>query len=126
PAQLDDPERNFTLSAEAIARINPNTRTAPVFRSKADAELTAKIYSRVPVLIDDTKGRDGNPWGVEFRQGLFNMTSDSGLFRTAAQLAEAGFIRDGTDWIASEGLRPPQAPLDLAGGRDDRSLPLAG
>jgi hypothetical protein len=48
PAQLAEPERNFTLSPEQIAAINPNTNTAPVFRSRADAELTAKIYSRAP------------------------------------------------------------------------------
>ncbi len=99
PAQLAEPERNFTLSPEEIAAINPNTNTAPVFRSRADAELTAKIYSRAPVLIDETKGKSGNPWGVEFRQGLFNMTSDSDLFRTAAQLAAEGYVRDGVDWV---------------------------
>src|SRR5690606_7172805 len=42
--QLLNAERNFTLSSDQIARLNPNTRTAPVFRSRADAELTAKIY----------------------------------------------------------------------------------
>ena len=99
PSQLAEPDRNFTLSAEAIALLNPNTKTAPVFRSRADAELTAKIYANAPVLIAETNGAAGNPWGVEFRQGLFNMTSDSGLFRTAAQLNEDGWQRDGTDWV---------------------------
>ncbi|MBW7057828.1 N-6 DNA methylase [Paracoccus bogoriensis] len=99
PARLAEPERSFTLSSEAIAAINPNTRTAPVFRSRADAALTARIYARVPVLIDEGKGAEGNPWGVEFRQGLFNMTSDSHLFRTAAQLADGGFARAGADWL---------------------------
>ena len=99
PAQIADSERNFTLSPETISRLNPNTRTAPVFRSRADAELTAKIYAHAPVLIDESKGMDGNPWRVEFRQGLFNMTSDSHLFRTAKQLSEDGFLREGTDWI---------------------------
>src|SRR5690606_23032978 len=99
PAQLAEPERSFALTPETIAAINPNTRTAPVFRSRADAELTAKIYAHAPVLIEEGKGAAGNPWSVEFRQGLFNMTSDSGLFRTAAQLAEAGFRREGSDWL---------------------------
>lgn len=98
PGQLAEPERNFTLSPEQIAAINPNTLTAPVFRSRADAELTAKIYQNAPVLIEESKGDDGNPWGIQFRQGLFNMTSDSHLFRTAPQLEEAGFVRSGTDW----------------------------
>ncbi|MGH2341813.1 Eco57I restriction-modification methylase domain-containing protein [Segnochrobactraceae bacterium EtOH-i3] len=95
--QITDPERNFTLSPEAIAAINPNTRTAPVFRSRADAELTAKIYARAPVLIDESKGAAGNPWGVSFL-AMFHMSNDSGLFRTAAQLAAAGCVRVGTDW----------------------------
>ncbi len=63
PFQLTEPERRFTLSAEDIARINPNTKTAPIFRSRADAELTAKIYARLAVLIDEAKGTAGNPWG---------------------------------------------------------------
>ena len=31
-----------------------------------DAELTKKIYSRVPVLIDEALGEQGNPWGIKF------------------------------------------------------------
>jgi len=122
-AQLIDPERRFTLTPADIARINPNTRTAPVFRSRADAELTAKIYARVPVLIDETKGKDGNPWGLSF-MAMFHMSNDSHLFRTAAQLEAAGYQRDGTDWVLPEGIRPRQQPTDLAGGHDAQSLDL--
>ena len=107
PAQSTEPERNFALTPSAISAINPNTKTAPVFRSRADAELTAKIYSRVPVLIDEGKGAAGNPWGIEFRQGLFNMTSDSGLFRTAAELRDAGYAREETDWVSPGGRYIP-------------------
>lgn len=105
PAQLEQAERRFTLSPAQIARINPNTKTAPVFRARRDAELTAAIYDRVPVLIDENKGDAGNPWGVEFRQGLFNMTSDSGLFSTAKQLEADGLARDGSDWVKEAGAR---------------------
>lgn len=123
---LGDIERRFVLTPADIARINPNTKTAPVFRSRADAELTARIYARVPVLIDETRGPASNPWGISFSQGLFNMTSDSSLFRTAAQLAEAGYVRQGTDWVAPPGLAPRQVALDLAGGWDTRGLDLQG
>ncbi len=109
PAQLAEPERNFTLSPEQIAAINPNTKTAPVFRSRWDAELTAKIYRNAPVLIDEDKGPAGNPWGVSFMR-MLDMSNDSGLFRTAADLEKAGFVRDGTDWVA-EGARPAQGAL---------------
>ena len=122
PAQLAEPERNFTLGPEQIAAINPNTRTVPVFRSRADAELTAKIYANAPILIEEGKGREGNPWGIEFRQGLFNMTSDSGLFRTARQLAEVGFARESTDWVRSD--QCPSQGVRAGDKIDGGSLPL--
>jgi N-6 DNA Methylase len=122
-AHLADDERRFRLTPAEISAINPNTKTAPIFRSRTDAELTAKIYARVPVLIDDGKGVAGNPWGVSF-MAMFHMSNDSGLFRTAAQLRDAGFARDGSDWVAPDGLKPRQRALELAGGRDDRSLPM--
>ena len=81
-AQLVDPQRSFTLNPEDITRFNPNTHTCPVFRSQKDAEITKSVYQRVPVLWEECKP-DGNPWGIESRQGLFNMTSASGLFRDA-------------------------------------------
>jgi hypothetical protein len=92
-------ERRFTLSKSDIERINPNTKTAPVFRTRSDAELTAKIYARVPVLIDESKRIAANPWGVSFHSRLWHMAEDSAWFRTAAQLAAAGFVSDGGDWI---------------------------
>jgi hypothetical protein len=124
--EFHDPRRHFFLSRAEIATINPNTITAPIFRTSTDAELTASIHARVPVLIDETKGKHGNPWGVDFRQGLFNMTSDSGLFQTSAQLAGVGFVRKGCDWFAPDGMRPRQGALALPAGYDNRSLALDG
>lgn len=122
PAQLEDIRRRFTLSPADIENINPNTKTAPVFRSRKDAELIASIYDRVPVLIDDgmggKPGEPGNSWGIEFRQGLFNMTSDSGLFRTAEQLAAEGWERQGTNWVRCPHRGRNAAHLDLTTGRD--------
>ncbi|TXD99442.1 N-6 DNA methylase [Mitsuaria sp. TWR114] len=88
PTQIHDPRRRFRLSAEDFTLLNPNTRTCPVFRSERDAELTKKIYGAAPVLLAEAVLDDDgqlvrpelNPWGVSFSQGLFNMTSDSGLF----------------------------------------------
>lgn len=102
PAQLAETERNFTLSPEQIAAINPNTRTAPVFRSRWDAELTAKVYSRVPVLVKESEGQQGNAWGANFMT-MFHMSNDSGIFRTAADLEAEGLIRYGIDWVAGSG-----------------------
>jgi N-6 DNA Methylase len=124
--QLAEPERRFTLSIEDIARINPNTKTAPVFRTQADAELTAKIYARVPILIEEAMGTEGNPWGLTIHTRIWHMTEDSEWFRTAAELSKSGFVREGTEWLPSESWSPRQAPLGLRGGSDDRSLPLVG
>ena len=123
PAQRAEPQRNFTLSPEQIAAINPNTRTASVFRSRADAELTAKIYANAPVLIDESKGQQGNPWDVRFNT-MFHMSNDSGLFRTARQLADAGFVREGVDWVRP-GPMPRQAVSEVEGAGAN-SLPLPG
>ncbi len=99
--QLDEVERRFTLTAGQISRINPNTKTAPVFRSRADAELTAKLYGRAPVLIEERPselGGDVNPWGITF-QRMFDMSNDSGIFRDPQRLELEGWTRDGTDWV---------------------------
>lgn len=105
-SQLTESERNFTLRPETIARLNPNTLTAPTFRSRSDAELTVKIYSNAPVLIEEEKGPQGNPWGVSFAR-LFDMANDSGLFRTAPQLKRDGWKRDHSDWVKGSGRYVP-------------------
>ncbi|MBE9013911.1 hypothetical protein IQ250_27355 [Pseudanabaenaceae cyanobacterium LEGE 13415] len=78
---LENPQRVFELSAEEIALLNPNTLTCPVFRTKADAELTKKIYDRVPVLENEKTGQ--NPWGISF-MSMFHMSNDSGLFENSS------------------------------------------
>jgi len=86
---LADVGRHVTLAADDFALLNPNTGTCPIFRSRRDAELTRAIYRRVPILVNEARGEDTNPWGASFMQGLFNMASDSGLFRTREQLENA-------------------------------------
>ena len=57
-AHLRETERRFSLSADEIALLNPNTRTCPVFRSRRDAELTKAIYRRIPNFKLDESGKD--------------------------------------------------------------------
>jgi hypothetical protein len=118
------PGKRFRLSGADIARINPNTLTAPIFRSHGDALLTRSIYDRVPVLIRLSE-ESGNPWGISLMR-MFDMATDSGLFRTSEQLAAEGLVRDGVDWVGQPGIAPRQAVLAIAGGRDTVSLPLDG
>ncbi|MCL4744330.1 MAG: N-6 DNA methylase [Burkholderiaceae bacterium] len=81
PEQVHEVHRQFMLSAEDFRLINPNTRTCPVFRSRADADLTKKIYSGVPVLLREAEDghREVNPWSIKFAS-MFHMSNDSNLF----------------------------------------------
>ncbi len=82
---LQDAERRYYLSADDIARINPNTKTAPIFRTKSDAALTAKIYERMPLVLPDN-GKP--PFAVELIQNFFSGSNavDAKLFSNAALL----------------------------------------
>jgi len=99
--QLAESERRFSLSLADIARINPNTKTAPVFRSRADAELTAKIYARACPLIDVSLGEEigqaGNPWNLDVHSRFIHVSEDSGRFRRLSDLAPMGSQRD--HWV---------------------------
>jgi hypothetical protein len=77
---LSDLRRCFSLSEDEIVLLNPNTRTAPIFRSRMDAELTKKIYRSVAVLIDESKGETFNPWGITYTSKMFDMTDDFSFF----------------------------------------------
>ena len=45
-------ERRFVLTPDDFRAVNPNTRTAPVFRTRRDARITTAIYRRMPVLAN--------------------------------------------------------------------------
>ncbi len=90
---LREADRRFRLTADDLRLFNPNTETCPIFRSRRDAEITRRIYQRVPVLIDRTRP-NGNLWGISFMT-MFHMTNDSGLFRTREQLEREGWRLEG-------------------------------
>ena len=87
---LDDADRVFALSPEEIALINPNTGTLPIFRNRRDADLTAAIYRRIPVLWDETK-QTATHGASTFKRLSFDMTDDSDLFRTREALEADGW-----------------------------------
>ena len=120
PRELKDPARRFTLRAEDIKLLNPNTLTAPVFRTREDAELAKAIYRRVPVLIDEGQAvrrgevSPGNPWGLRFML-MFMMNTDSNLFRTREQLEAQGYVLVGNRFVQPDRLSADSRPE--AGGR---------
>ena len=85
--EIEDRDRCFSLSAQDFARVNPNTGTAPIFRSRRDAELTAAIYQRLPVLVNRSSGEEVKVWPLKYER-MFDMTNDSDKFRTRQELQE--------------------------------------
>ena len=86
-SELANPETCFALSADDFARVNPNTGTAPIFRSKRDADLTTAIYNNAVPLVDRSSGSEVKAWPVKYAT-MFHMTNDSSLFRTRSELDE--------------------------------------
>ena len=63
---VHDEDRCFPLTPDDFARVNPNTGTAPVFRSRRDAEITRRIYEQHPVLVDRSQGKKKRVWPVKY------------------------------------------------------------
>lgn len=116
-------ERVFTLGQRDFLNINPNTKTTPIFRTRKDAELTAKIYSRVPVLINEAKNQ--NPWGISFKR-MFDMSNDSHLFKTEVELQEMGFKLSGNRFKRGEELWLPLYESKMIWHYDHRFGSYAG
>ena len=104
---IDDPDRCFPLAPEDFARVNPNTGTAPIFRTRRDAAITRRIYERHPILVDRSGGEERRAWPVRYVR-MFDMANDSGLFRTAEQLDSLGFYPvQGNRWKKGDELYLP-------------------
>ncbi len=69
--------------------MNPNTGTAPVFRTQRDASVVLGIYRRLPVLVDRRPAAPQVLYPVAYARQL-DMTNDSGLFRSAEELEADG------------------------------------
>lgn len=106
-SSLADSERHFSLTSADFETLNPNTRTCPTFRSHIDAAINLAMYRRAGVLWRETAGEFGNPWGVRFMQGIFNMASDSGAFKTRSELEAAGGTLVGNCFVIESGQYLP-------------------
>lgn len=89
---LLDPNRIYKLETADFAKLNPNTKTCPVFRTSKDAVLTKKLYNSAPILINEETGE--NPWDVRLAT-LFNMATASSQFKTRQQLLDMGGLQIG-------------------------------
>jgi len=103
-AEIDDPDRVFPVTAEEIGRINPNSGTAPIFRSRRDKEITSAIYARLPVLVDRSSGAGEAVWPLRYVR-MLDMANDSGRFRTRGELEtdESAWSIGGNRFQSAEG-----------------------
>lgn len=102
--ELNSPEQAFPITAADFARVNPNTGTAPIFRTRRDMALTTAIYDRCPVLVDKSGPEPKAAWPVKYTT-MFHMTNDSHLFRTKAELEgkEGAWPIGGNRWQSKAG-----------------------
>ena len=98
---LDDVERRFTLSAADIALVNPNTRTCPIFRTSADAELTKAVYRRIPVVMLDADPESTTCAEGRWNVSLFTMLHSSSAAHLFMDLAclQGVACRESNIWI---------------------------
>lgn len=108
PGQIADPHRRIVLSASDFRLMNPNTRTAPVLRTRQDADLLRFIYQRVPVLVKEGPNVQTseptnaqtflNPWGIRYYR-MLDMSTDSKLFKTREELEAMGARYEDGVWV---------------------------
>lgn len=94
---LRQPEKVWTITAEEILLVNPNTGTCPTFFTNADARLVKAIYGRVPVLQRDSEEA---AWGAKYFT-MLHMTNASGSFRTLEQLQPILKTPPSSRWIGA-------------------------
>lgn len=101
---LLDPNRIYKLETVDFTKLNPNTKTCPVFRTSRDAVLTKKLYNMAPILVNEETGE--NPWDIRLAT-LFNMATASSQFKTRQQLLEMGAQEIGDKFNANDILYVP-------------------
>ena len=92
----------FSLTYSDILKINPNSRTCPIFRNSIEAGLGKKIYSIAPAwdIQSERTGFPGNP------KTPFNMSNDSHLFNTYEQLISGKMLSSGVIDIGNDSYLP--------------------
>jgi hypothetical protein len=110
---LKDAQRTHKLDFNQIKLLNPNTQTLPTFRSKKDKEIILRIYDKMTVLHNEQEP-DENQRSLSFRQGLFNSTSDSHLFRTRHELESEEFELTGNIFNKDDEIFVPLYESKLA------------
>ena len=115
--QLDEVERRFTLTADQIARINPNTKTAPVFRSslkRAYREINSERCLKA--LAEWVAGYFANVEGRAARDAdLIRVLGKSHAWKTALGSSPERFLLE-PKTLANGIDMQRETPLDVYNG----------
>ncbi|MGL5063879.1 MAG: Eco57I restriction-modification methylase domain-containing protein, partial [Microcoleus sp.] len=103
---LKDRLRIYNISSDDIRKLNPNTLNLPIIRSSNDKHIMLEIYNRVPIFHDLTKN-PSQKWDFAQKQGLFNITSDNGIFRKKNELEIFGFSLSGYNFTKESSVYLP-------------------
>lgn len=125
PADLLDNSNRYMLALNDIVNINPNTWNCPTFAKAADARLVQHIHAISPVVTQEGPPAI-NPWGVSFKQGLFNMTTDSHLFLMREDLEHDGWRLDGNLFIRGDQVALPLYEAKLTSQDNHRTATFEG
>ncbi|WP_236700287.1 Eco57I restriction-modification methylase domain-containing protein [Allosalinactinospora lopnorensis] len=120
--ELSNVDKRFRLSAEEILKLNPNTGTCPIFRSRQDANITLRIYENATILLERGK-RDGNPWDLDLGR-MFHMSDDSHLFHTREDLEAGGWRLEGNVFVKGEKRMLPLYEAKMVGMYDHRAADI--
>lgn len=81
-SDIKDTERIFSLTADDLYRVNPNTKNCPVFRSRNSARIVTSIHCRFPVLIPENSVSD---WNAETTRMIDMSYESDKLVRKSSQ-----------------------------------------
>mgnify|MGYP005813377959 CR=1 FL=1 len=93
-AEADVPARILQLTAQDFIKVNPNTGSAPIFRSQRDADITTAIYRRQPVMVDRRTEPPTKIWPVRYST-MFHMSGDAEHFLQKEALEKEGWYPQG-------------------------------
>ena len=103
-SDIEDEDCRVDMNPDDFALVNPNTGTAPIFRTRRDSEITLGVYRRIPIL----RHHNASPtWSLR-QLRMLDMTGDAALFNTAHKLENGKFYRvDGNIYQDSAGRALP-------------------
>ena len=71
---ISDVDRQYSLSHSELSAFNPQSKTAPLFRTQADKNLAERIYDRNPAICSWSDQRFAT------RRGFYNISTQKSIF----------------------------------------------